>query len=432
MRSLALVLVMTSIVEAKEDHVATARAVVEDMARGDDAAAVKRFGPELAKALDADKLAAAWKATLDLGGAFVAVDSTRVEPGRYEMVIVRCRLAKAKVDVWIGFKDGDAPAALHIDRPDTWTAPAYVDAARFTEREVVVGAGALGLPGTLAVPRGAGPFPALFLVHGSGPNDRDETSPGGARTFRDLAQGLASRGIVVLRYDKRTYAGRYAALGVPADRVTIKEEYLDDVRAAAALLRATKEVDAKRIYVLGHSEGGFLLPKLMAADPALAGGVVLAGTARHFIDILLPQFEYLSKVSGNPFAGLALPELRKRIERARDPALSVTTPASELPLELPASYWLSVRDYDPVAVARTLPQPLLVLQGERDYQVTIQDDFELWKQGLAAKANVTYVSYPKLNHYFFAGEGPITPEEYAKKSGHVEAKVVEDIARFVR
>jgi dipeptidyl aminopeptidase/acylaminoacyl peptidase len=413
---------------AAGDHAALARAAVEQIARGDYAGALARFGPEVQKALEGGKLAEAWNATVADAGAFVAVESTRVEPGA---VIVHARFAKGTVDIGLGFRDGDAPTALHFAKVDSWTAPAYVDAARFTERAVVVGDAVKGLPGTLAVPTGKGPFPALFLVHGSGPNDRDESMPGGARPFRDLAQGLAGRGVVVLRYEKRTY-GHYAALGVPPDRVTIKEEYLDDAKAAAALLRATPEVDAKHVYVLGHSEGGYLVPKLLLADPGLAGAVILAGTARRMEDILVPQYTFLAKASGNPLAMLAVDEMAKKVAKVKDPALSLSTPASQLPMALPASYWLSVRGYDPPAAAAGLPQPLLILQGERDYQVTPEDDFALWRKGLAAKKNVSYALYPRLNHDFFAGDGPIGPDEYLKKSGHVEAKVIEDIAAFVK
>jgi fermentation-respiration switch protein FrsA (DUF1100 family) len=123
-------------------------------------------------------------------------------------------------------------------------------------------------------------------------------------------------------------------------------------------------------------------------------------------------------------------QIRIQVARANDPALTADAPRSEMPLNVPASYWLDLRAYHPEQVARQLKQPLLVLQGERDYQVTMED-FATWKRGLAGKPNVEFKSYPKLNHFFIAGEGPSSDEEYTKP-GHVEPEVVEDIAAWIK
>ena len=113
---------------------------------------------------------------------------------------------------------------------------------------------------------------------------------------------------------------------------------------------------------------------------------------------------------------------------------AAATAASAAPIQgAPASYWLDLRDYNPPAAAKSLGQPLLVLQGERDYQVTMADDFAKWRDGLAGRAGVTFKTYPTLNHLFMAGAGagPSVPAEY-ERAGHVPVEVVEDIATFVR
>src|SRR5215471_14652653 len=151
------------------------------------------------------------------------------------------------------------------------------------------------LPGTLSVPKGEGPFAAVVLVHGSGPNDRDETI-GPNKPFRDLAWGLASQGIVVLRYDKRTkvYPEKMREL---VSTLTVKEEVIDDALNAVSLLRGIPGVNPQRIVVLGHSLGGYLLPRIGAADRGIAGLIMLAGMCRPFEDAILDQFSYIYSLS---------------------------------------------------------------------------------------------------------------------------------------
>src|SRR5690349_5011368 len=145
--------------------------------------------------------------------------------------------------------------------------PAYVDTTRFTEREIQVGTDPWRLPGTITVPSGPGPFPVVVLVHGSGPNDRDETI-GGNRPFKDLAGGLASRGIAVVRYDKRT---RVYGARMQSRFITLDAEVVDDALAALRLARSTTALDAKRVFLLGHSLGAMLGPTIAARDGHLAG-----------------------------------------------------------------------------------------------------------------------------------------------------------------
>ena len=105
------------------------------------------------------------------------------------------------------------------------------------------------------------------------------------------------------------------------------------------------------------------------------------------------------------------------------------TPPNEL-TGAPGAYWLSLRDYVPSEAARTLPQPLLILQGERDYQVTMED-FGRWQAALADRGDVTFKSYPALNHLFMTGEGPSTPAEY-EQAGHVAEEVILDVAGWIQ
>jgi dienelactone hydrolase len=300
-----------------------------------------------------------------------------------------------------------------------WKRPDYSKPDAFTERQVTVGEGDWKLPGTLTMPTGAGPFPGIVLVHGSGPNDRDETV-GGTKVFKDLAEGLASRGVAVLRYEKRTkvYGPRVATMKV----FTLHDETVEDALKAAALLRTQQGVDPKRVFILGHSLGGYAAPRIAQEDPQIGGLILMAGNARHLEDLVVEQVQALG--------GTAKALENAKAIQAKVKSLEPGDEASPAVLGAPPTYWLDLKDYDPVTDAAKLNLPMLILQGERDYQVTMKD-FELWKAGLGKKQGVVMKSYPALNHLFVAGTGTSSSAEYMKP-GHVAPEVIEEIAAFVK
>jgi len=126
----------------------------------------------------------------------------------------------------------------------------------------------------------------------------------------------------------------------------------------------------------------------------------------------------------------AAPGVLREAEALESLYAGKSVPASGTILGAPVAYWRDLKSYDSVGAARSLRMPVLVLQGERDYQVSMED-FRGWKKALWGRAGAALKSYPSLNHLFAAGEGRSTPDEY-RKSGHVAAEVVEDIAAFVR
>ena len=316
-----------------------------------------------------------------------------------------------------------APATPQLKTPD------YVTPSAFTEREVTVGEGTpWPLPATLSLPATAGPHPAVVLVHGSGPNDRDE-SIGMSKPFRDIAWGLASRGVAVLRYDKRTRV-HGARVATSKEPFTVKDETVDDALVAAELLRRTPGVDPKRVFVLGHSLGGGMIPRIAGRDAGLRGFVILAGYTRGLLDEALRQYEYLFNLDGK----LSDRE-REIIEQTRRDAarLKELKPADAAGVSLqgiPAAYWLDLRDYSPAAEARKLDRPVLVLQGERDYNVTM-DAFADWRRALAGSKRAAFKSYPKLDHAFLEGEGPASDADY-QRPRNVARQVVEDIADWIK
>jgi hypothetical protein len=309
--------------------------------------------------------------------------------------------------------------------PQVWTRPLYSKPDLFLERDITVGTDQWKLDGKFTFPSGKGPFPVVVLVHGPGPNDLDE-SIYATRIFADIAEGLASRGITVLRYDKRTSVYGHEMSTIP---FTLREETIEDAVRAIALARRQPEVDPGRVFVLGHSLGGYATPRIARQDGKLAGAIMLAGNARHIEDISLAQTEFMLKAKGG-----ASPDEQKRLDLLKTEVARVKslTPGKDNPptlMGLPTAYFLDLKGYDPAAEARRLAIPLLLLQGERDFQVTMED-FSLWKTGLAGAKDITFHSYPALNDLFIAGEGPPSPLEY-RKAANVSPEVIEDIAAWI-
>jgi hypothetical protein len=416
---------------------ATAKKFVAQLAAGDFAAAVKSFDATMKEALPAEKLREVWGALNAQAGPFKdQIGARAASEGKYRIVFVKCRFEKTVLEAKVVFNEAKEIAGLFFLPPGDApaggadAAPGYADPAAFRESAMRVGSGHWALPGTLALPAGGGPFPGLVLVHGSGPHDRDETI-GPNRPFRDLAWGLASRGIGVLRYDKRTLV-HAAGLMEARDRLTLEEETIADALTASRALRETAGIDGKRLYVLGHSLGGAALPRIASRDPRIAGLVMMAAPSRPLEDVLLDQMSYLfaldGAISGEETARLE--EIKRQVARVKRADLAEAAEPGDLPLGLGRSYWLDLRRHGSPEAAASIRRPILVLQGGRDYQVTATD-LDGWRRALSGRSDVEFRLYPGLNHLFMEGTGPGTPAEF-DSPGHVAAAVIEDVAAWIK
>jgi uncharacterized protein len=415
------------------DVVPQARSILAAIVAAEFPKVEEQFTDAMKAALPPGRLAANWTKLLNGVGAY---KSCATEPrvrriGDKQMVITPCQFERATIDIQFAF-DSNGRISGMVFRPGATpvaesTLPPYAKPSSFVESETTVGSGEWALPATLTVPVGAGPWPAVVLVHGSGPNDRDE-AVGASKPFKDLATGLASRGIAVLRYDKRTmvHGPKLAAL----KEFTVREEVIEDALAAVKALRARPAIDPARVFVLGHSLGGMMVPRMATADPTIAGSIVLAGPARPLEEALVAQTRYIALADGTISA-----EEQRAIDQAATVGDSVRaltpeeTASGRTIAGAPASYWLDLRGYDPPSEARRVKSPMLVLHGERDYQVTAEE-FARWKAALGSRPDVTFRSYAALNHLFIAGTGPSLPAEY-QVPGHVAEDVIRDIAAWV-
>lgn len=302
------------------------------------------------------------------------------------------------------------------------------------QEKIVIGQGTkFPLKGMLTLPGGSGPFPAVVLVHGSGSSNMDE-KVGKLTPFRDIALGLAERGIATVRYDKRSFAhGLKMILGKTP--ITVREEVIEDALLAAQLLRSDPRIDSGRVFLAGHSMGGMLAPRIECEGGDFAGLILLAGTPRPLEEVLLAQTEeMLSSLSGlsktigqkqfanlqKTFAGLY--DLSD--EEAKKKKLGGGT----------TLYYFKEMGQPTVAdwLARTR-KPMLIAQGELDCQVKADVDFARYRELLGNRDNVTFRLYPGLNHAFVPAKSPsiaqakqeFTPER------HIGGEVLNDLAQWI-
>jgi dienelactone hydrolase len=408
---------------------------VDMLVKEDFAGAAAQFDPTMKRAMPEPKLRQVWQTLQQQAGPFKSQLRKRLEAlGGYQIVFVTCHFEQADLDAKVVFDAHKKIAGLFFvpsqAAPEPFAPPPYANKLLFSEKDFTVGSGQWSLPGTLTLPVAYSRLvPAVVLVHGSGPNDRDETILAN-KPFRDLAWGLATKGVAVLRYEKRTKEHSAKLVGANLTQLTVKEESINDAVLSAAQLRKTEGIDPKRIFVLGHSLGGTVAPRIGQADPHLAGLIIMAGATRPLEDLMVEQTRYILSLGGQPSEeGKAnLDELLAEVAKVKK-LTAADESSPELLLHAPPGYWLDLRAHDPLSAAKTLRMPLLILQGGRDYQVT-ETDFAGWKKTLDSRPGVTFKLYPELNHLFMAGQGKSTPSEY-EQPGHVAESVIDDIAEWV-
>lgn len=412
------------------DYASLGRQLVGELAARQFSSVEASFSPRVAQALPEARVSAIWSNVIAQEGAFQSIAAVKdVAVQGAHQVTVDCTFANGPLGVQASFDAQGKVVGLFfragVETAAPWSPPDYADPAKFHEDPVAITWGSAKVAGTLTLPNGAGPFPAVILVGGSGSNGENETV-GLIEVFKDLAWGLASRGVAVLRYPKPTnISGQY----------TVKDEYTDEATAAIDLLGHQAAIDGKRIFLLGHSEGGYIAPRIAAKnEKSLAGIILAAASVSPMEKLIVDQVRYLA-----PLEGATPAQTEKEVasaeaaaERVESPTLKPGDTVTLLGSTLPASYFLDLRDYHPATVAAQLTIPILVLQGARDYQVP-KSEFALWQQALASHKNVTFHLYPSLTHLFTpaaAGETLSTPSDYQRPE-HVDAAVVRDIAKWV-
>jgi hypothetical protein len=411
--------------------VTAAQQVIQELAAGHFDKIEAQYDARMAAALPPGKLAATWPSLIEQVGAFQSIASAHTSKVQgLDVVRLECKFQNATLDATVAFDSSGKIAGLgfrpHQEEVTAWTPPAYAKESTFTELPLTLENGKFELPGKLTIPKGNGPFPAVVLVQGSGPHDEDETV-GPNKPFADLAWGLASRGIAVYRYTKRTQKCGMQSTEDPA-KLTVEYEVISDARAAVALVAKQPHIDPKQVFLLGHSLGAYLAPRIATDDAQIAGIAMLGANTRPLQQVVLEQIHYLASLNGTPTE-----DEKKRITAVEDAVKQIQSPELKPGDVVPflgattyGAYWLDLRGYDPVKTARKLKIPILILQGGRDYQVT-PSNYEAWATAIGRRSNVTMKIYPDLNHLFMSGTGRSAPTEY-EQPGHVSESVIDTIA----
>ncbi len=278
------------------------------------------------------------------------------------------------------------------------------------------------VPAEITIPQGKGPFPAVILISGSGPEDMNE-SIGPNRPFEDIAYGLSSMSIVVLRYDKSTYV-------YPKDfqdgkiSVNLENEYFKDAIDGINFLKNQNYVG--KIFILGHSEGGYLAPEIAKISGDMSGIIMLAAPARSLQDLEIDQLEYLISLSRNATEISVMKSVIAQLKGINDHALK----NSDMVMGAPASYYYELGKYNPVDILKTLDMPVIIMQGGKDYQVT-KKDFDIFKSTFGKDENYTFKWYPDLYHLFIKWDGTPSPDEYLVE-GHVSVDVIDEISTWIK
>lgn len=291
--------------------------------------------------------------------------------------------------------------------------------------ELNIKSGNIYLKGTILIPEKNNLKKLVIFVHGSGPQDRDETIYEN-KPFKDIAENLYQKGIASYRFDKKTLTNPESF----NDKSTIDDEVTNDIVNIINYFKENDKFATYEIILLGHSLGANLMPRIAGKSAQISKLILLAGNARPLEKLIAEQYDYLYKQNPSPQLREASIKMKEQIAALTSKSFNVNTPKEQLPLNLSGYYWKSVLDYDPLKEVKNVKIPMLILQGERDYQVTMED-FELWKSTLKNNKKASFKSYPTLNHLFMGGKNASEPKEYMLK-GNVDEKVINDIYYFIQ
>lgn len=325
---------------------------------------------------------------------------------------------KMKIDVKITFNEEDKIIGFFFSPHKEFSTEKSLG------KDLDIKSGTIALKGSVLVPENNNLKKLVVFVHGSGPQDRDETIYEN-KPFRDIAEGLYKKGIASYRFDKRTLSNPETF----NDKSTIDDEVTNDILNIIKYFKDDSQFKAYEIMVLGHSLGANVMPRIANQSNQIAKIILLAGNARPLEVLVAEQYDHLYQLDPSPELFEGSKKIKEQIAVLKSKEFNLNTPKENLPFNLSAYYWKSLLDYKPLQEVKKVKLPILILQGERDYQVTMKD-FQLWKEALKNNNKATLISYPKLNHLFIAGEGISGPKEYTIK-GHVDENVINDIAAFI-
>jgi pimeloyl-ACP methyl ester carboxylesterase len=339
----------------------------------------------------------------------------------YDAYNVSCDFANANVTLTLAF-DADGKLAGLTVANYVMKASKADDAGGYVEEDIVLRAGADDeTSGKLTLPEGEGPFPCVVMMQGSGASGMDVTIAG-ISIFAELSHMLARGGVASVRYDKYTYA--HADLAVANKRFSVDDEYAYDAASAMELLASDARIGD--IYLLGHSEGAQVAPRVAEGIGAekISGMVLIAGSPKPLYEILLRQL----KDQGADDATVST------LQAQFDAMWDMTDEELEAQSASGASlyYWRDQADYDYAAKIAELNLPVFIAQGAKDFQVLPAEGIEAYEAALSGYDGATYVLYDDMNHLLceMSGEMTGTSADYVNLAGVSDA-LAADIAQWI-
>ena len=291
------------------------------------------------------------------------------------------------------------------------------------------------LKGILTLPDDTSqPVPAVIFIHGSGSSNMDE-KVGKLTPFKDLAHGLAKRGIASIRYNKRSFSYGLKMLLDKSTLITAKEETIDDAILATALLKKDARIDPDKIFIVGHSMGAMLAPRIDAEGGNYRGLILMAGTPRKLEEVMRGQVEEMQKTA----AGL----IKKIAEKQAQQILPMFDGLYQLSDEVAKKkkvgggttlyYFKEMGQHDAAGYLAATNKPMLIMQGEKDVQVKVDKDFALYRELLGDRENVTFRLYAGLNHAFVPAlyDDIIKATKEFSKERHIGDDVIGDMANWI-
>lgn len=377
-----------------------------------------------------DELKLFWLRLGNSLGTYQSVDGAKNSvKGEYFQVILTCGFSKGSQTFTFIFNKSEKLLGFFVTPINTeaeYVSPAYADTTLFSEKEISIKFSDGQMAGVFTSPKSSSNFPVVIMVHGSGPSDMDETV-GPNKPFKDIAAGLAAQGIGSIRYVKRSMVFPRAFNAA----FTVKEEVIDDALSAITLAGTLPGVNKNQIFLLGHSLGGMLAPKIAAMAPSLNGIILVAAPARKLSDLIDEQNTYLYQASKDTSSAgkQQFIESSNEIARTRLLKLGDISPDSII-LGAPAAYWVDLNNYDQLASSKKLKNRILVLQGAFDFQVSLQD-FNMWKTTLANNKNASFKLYPDLNHLLSSQQEKGNGSQY-RIPANVSLDLINDISVWIK
>ena len=365
-------------------------------------------------------------------GKIVAIEKTEVDTQGCKMVTATSIKSNNGKFLWyLYFDQAQYIQRLEIDTfSDQWFYKLKIPAVtNYVKKEIVIESNPfIKLPGSLFLPNNLKKSPVVILVHGSGPQDRNQ-SMGRNKIFLDIALNLVQKGIAVLIYDKRTYVYQFNN-PFSMDSMDYQTETVEDAVAAFNFIKKQAGVDTNSVFIAGHSQGALCGPLIAKECKNLKGLILLAAPARSLLEILPEQLDYLASLKKNisETEEANFTALKWQVKNALKPDLNLKSKVS-LPFNAKPNYWLFDRNYKVLEEAKKLSLPMLLLQGGRDYNV-VKKDYDLWLVTMSDKPNFKSVFYDDLDHLFFVGEGMAKPEDVLKPN-HVSQKITDKMAEFI-